>query len=109
LSVLNAGPVEQQGGDVVIDTDFSGGGSESAVQRVQESLLVSLNRKLGKSCFAVADGDAAEVHVQFDPDCTSGAALKRLEALPPEALMEAPAPRIEDVVRDPGQLRRQTI
>jgi hypothetical protein len=109
LSVLNAGPLQQEGSDVVIDTDFSGGGSESAVQRVQESLLGSLNRKLGKSCFSIADGGGAEVHVLFDADCSSGPALKRLEGLPPEALMESPAPRIEDIVRDPGQLRRETI
>jgi eukaryotic-like serine/threonine-protein kinase len=109
LSVLNAGPLREDGGDVVIDADLSGGSSESVVQRVQESLVGSLNRKLGKTCFSVADGAATEVHVLFDADCTAAATLKRLDSLPPEALMEAPAPRIEDIVRDPGQLRRETI
>jgi serine/threonine-protein kinase len=109
LRVLNAGPIRQDGADIVIDTDLSGGGSVSAADLVQGALLGSLNRKVGKTCFTVAGAAAAEVRVLFDPACNSGATLNRLEGLPPEALMDSPVLRIEDVVKDPNLLRRATI
>jgi serine/threonine-protein kinase len=109
LQVLNAGPVQHQGGDVVIDTDLSGGGGGSAGDLVQGALLASLNRKLGKPCFSLADAQGADVHVVFDAGCASVESLKRLETLPPEGLIDAPALRIEDVVKDPNMLNRTTI
>jgi hypothetical protein len=109
LRVLNAGPVKQDGADVVIDTDLSGGGSVSTADLVQESLLGSLNRKLGKKCFTVAGASVAEVHVMFDEACTPAATLDRLDTLPPEALIDSPALRIEDVVKDPNLLHRVKI
>lgn len=109
LRVLNAGPMRRDGADIVIDTDLSGGGSISTADLVQSALLGSLNRKVGKACFSVAGTAAAEVHVQFDPACNAEAILNRLEGLPPEALLDSPVLRIEDVVKDPTLLRRTKI
>jgi eukaryotic-like serine/threonine-protein kinase len=108
LRVLNAGPVRQEGADLVVDTDLSGGASISPADLVQGSLLGFLNRKLGKTCFTVGGAGAAEVHILFDPACNTAAILDRLEGLPPEALMDSPVLRIEDVVKDPNVLRRVT-
>jgi predicted Ser/Thr protein kinase len=109
LRVLNAGPLKEDGADIVIDTDFSGGGSMSPADLVQQALLDSLNRKLGKTCFTIVGAAAAEVHVLFDASCTSAATLNRLDTLPPEALIDSPLLRIEDVVQDPKQLRRVNL
>jgi serine/threonine-protein kinase len=107
LRVLNVGPSRQEGADLVIDTDLSGGGS--AEELVRGSLLKSLNRKVGKTCFTVAGAGAAEVRMLFEPACNADATLSRLEGLPPEALMDSPVLRIEDVVKDPNLLRRVTL
>jgi len=108
LRVLNATPVEQTGGDVVIDTDLSGG-SDAASALIQDSLLAPLNRKLGKTCFSLRSAAAEEIHIGFDPACTTTAMLDRLETAPPEALMDAPTLRIEDIVQDPTKLRRTVL
>jgi predicted Ser/Thr protein kinase len=108
LRVLNATPVEQSGGDVVIDTDLSGG-SDAASALIQDSLLAPLNRKLGKTCFSVRGAATEEVRIGFDAACTTTAMLDRLETAPPEALMDAPTLRIEDVVQDPSRLRRTVL
>ena len=108
LRVLNATPVEENGGDVVIDTDLSGG-SIAASALVQDSLVGPLNRKLGRNCFTLSGAAAAEVHIGFDPACTTSAMLNQLETVPPEALMDAPTLRIEDVVQDPNKLRRTVL
>jgi hypothetical protein len=47
--------------------------------------------------------------VLFDESCTSAATLDRLDTLPPEALIDSPALRIEDVVKDPNLLHRVKI
>ena len=109
LRVLNAGPLKEDGADIVIDTDLSGGASMSPADLVQQTLLDSLNRKLGKTCFTIVGAAAAEVHVLFDATCTSAATLNRLDTLPPEALIDSPLLRIEDVVKDPKQLRRVNL
>jgi serine/threonine-protein kinase len=108
LRVLNATPVAQDGGDVVIDADLSGG-SDAASALIQDSLLAPLNRKLGKACFALGSTAGTEVRIGFDPGCTTTAMLNRLETVPPEALMDAPTRRIEDVVQDPNSLRRTVL
>jgi serine/threonine-protein kinase len=106
LRVLNAGPARQEGGDLLIDTDLSGG-TDAASDLVQSALVQPLNRKLGQSCFAVSGGDAAELRITFDPGCAT--ALGKLESTPPEALIDAPLQRIEDVVKDPKSLHRLKI
>jgi hypothetical protein len=108
LRVLNATPVEQSGGDVVIDTDLSGG-SDAASALIQDSLLAPLNRKLGKTCFAVRSAASDEVRIGFAEACTTSPMLDQLERAPPEALMDAPTLRIEDVVQDPNRLRRTVL
>jgi eukaryotic-like serine/threonine-protein kinase len=108
LRVLNATPVEQSGGDVVIDTDLSGG-SDAASALIQDSLLAPLNRKLGKTCFSLRSVASDEVRIGFADACSTTAMLDRLETAPPEALMDAPTLRIEDVVQDPNKLRRTLL
>ena len=106
LRVLNAGPAKQEGNDMLIDTDLSGG-SDAATDLVQGALIAPLNHKLGRSCFAVAGADAAELRISFDAGCTP--ALHKLESAPPEALIDAPEQRIQDVVKDPKTLHRLKI
>ena len=106
LRVLNAGPAKQDGNDMLIDADLSGG-SDAATDLVQGALIAPLNRKLGKNCFAVAGADAAELRISFDGGCTP--ALNKLESAPPEALIDAPQQRIQDVVKDPKSLNRLKI
>lgn len=108
LRVLNATAVEEDGDDVVIDTDLSGG-SDAASALVQNSLVGPRNRKLGRNCFILSGAAAAEVRIGFDPACTTSAMLNQLETVPPEALMDAPTLRIEDVVQDPNKLRRTVL
>jgi serine/threonine-protein kinase len=103
LRVLNAGPAKQEGNDMLIDADLSGG-SDTASDLLQGALIRPLNHKLGKACFTVAGADAAELRINFDAGCTP--ALNKLESSPPEALIEAPEQRIEDVVKDPKFLHR---
>jgi serine/threonine-protein kinase len=108
LRVLNATAVAEDGDDVVIDTDLSGG-SDAASALVQNSLVGPLNRKLGRNCFILSGAAAAEVRIGFEPACTTSAMLNQLETVPPEALMDAPTLRIEDVVQDPNKLRRTVL
>jgi serine/threonine-protein kinase len=86
LIVLNAALVHQDGTDLVFDTQLSVGSAPLATS-VQQSLLGPLNKKLGANCFTLLSGeDAAELHIGVDPACSSGAAFKRLDAEPQEAL-----------------------
>ncbi|MGA2776935.1 MAG: serine/threonine-protein kinase [Steroidobacteraceae bacterium] len=105
LVILNASPVPQQGADLVIDTQLSGG-TTSAANLVQEGLLGPLNRKLGQTCFTLAGGDAPELHIVFAANCITDTTLKRLQNVPPAALTGAPPSRIQDVVKDPNLLHR---
>jgi len=97
--------VPQQGADLVIDTQLSGG-TTSAANLVQEGLLGPLNRKLGQTCFTLAGGDAPELHIVFAANCITDTTLKRLQNVPPAALTGAPPSRIQDVVKDPNLLHR---
>jgi serine/threonine-protein kinase len=82
--VLDAAEVPQAGGDIVVDTQLSGG-TDSPADVIRQALLAPLNRKLGTPCFTLAGADAQEIHVSFETACTA-AALKRLEAAPPGTL-----------------------
>jgi len=95
LVVLNAALVPQNGSDVVIDAELSGGASDTVANIVQTALLTPLNQK-------IAGTDAAELHVTFDPTCTSAATINRLESAPQEALTGSPAAPAEEPVRDAG-------
>ena len=102
LVVLNAALVPQNGSDVVIDAELSGGASDTVANIVQTALLTPLNQKIGVPCFSIAGTDAAELHVTFDPTCTSAATINRLESAPQEALTGSPAAPAEEPVRDAG-------
>jgi serine/threonine-protein kinase len=103
LRVVDTAPAQQENADMVIDTALSAG-PDAASDVIQEVLLKPLNRKLEKNCFTVTGADVAEVHILFDSACQSDGALSRLEAMPPDALTDAPKLRIEDVVRQPRTL-----
>jgi serine/threonine-protein kinase len=86
LIVLNAALNHQDTADVVIDAQLSLGSAPLAAS-VQQSILGPLNKKLGADCFTLLSGaDAAVLHIAVDSSCGSGAALKRLDAAPQEAL-----------------------
>jgi hypothetical protein len=98
LVVLNASAAPQDRGDIVIDTELSGAG-DSASNLVEQAILAPLNRKIGATCFTLADADASEFHILFDGACKSAATLDRLESAPAEALTGAPT---SASVRDPA-------
>ena len=102
LVVLNAALVPQNGSDVVIDAELSGGASDTVANIVQTALLTPLNQKIGVPCFSIAGTDAAELHVTFDPTCTSAATINRLQSAPQEALTGSPAAPAEEPVKDAG-------
>jgi serine/threonine-protein kinase len=108
VKILNATLAGSTAGETVIDIDMAG--SSDAIQDVLEGALVNpLNRKLGKSCFSFAGGDSAELTVAYDASCANDAMLARLDRYPPEALIDAPKSRIEDIVSDPARLQRTTL
>jgi len=106
--ILNATPVGSSGKDVVIDVDLSAGTDDSA-SLVQAALLNPLNRKLGKACFAMAGEAAQELRIQLDRACATDAVLGRLDTSVPEALVDAPNSRIEDIVSNPARLRAAAL
>jgi serine/threonine-protein kinase len=86
LIVLNATLAPQDSPDVVIDAQLSLG-TAPLTASVQQSILAPINKKLGANCFTLLSGDdAAVLHIAVDSSCSSGGALKRLDAAPPEAL-----------------------
>jgi hypothetical protein len=102
LVVLNAALEPQNGSDVVIDMELSGGASDTVANIVKTALLTPLNQKIGVPCFSIAGTDAAELHVTFDPTCTSAATINRLQSAPQEALTGSPAAPAEEPVKDAG-------
>jgi eukaryotic-like serine/threonine-protein kinase len=102
LVVLNAALVPQSGSDVVIDAELSGGASDTVANIVQTTLLAPLNQKIGVPCFSIAGTDAAELHITFDPTCTSAATINRLQSAPQEALTGSPAAPADEPVKDAG-------
>jgi serine/threonine-protein kinase len=108
LRILNASASVPAGQDVVIDLDVSGG-SDAAADLVQGALLNPLNRKLGQICFTSTGSSAAELLIDFDHACATPTVLTRLDSLPPEALIDAPRSRIEEIVSDPARLRRTAL
>ena len=92
----------------MVDIDVAGG-ADSTQDLLEGALIDPLNRKLGKSCLRVMGADAAQLHVTYDAACATDAMLTRLERYPPEALIDAPKSRIEDIVSDPARLQRATL
>jgi serine/threonine-protein kinase len=108
LRILNlrvSGPASQE---LIIDLDVAGG-PDAAADLVQGALLSPLNRKLGQSCFTSTGSSAAELLIDFDHTCATAALLARLERLPPEALMDAPESRLEEILSDPSKLRQTAL
>jgi len=108
MRILNATPRAPEGSEVILDVDLSGG-ADSAADLVQGALLDPLNRKLGKPCFTSHGNNGSELHVDYDQTCATDPILSRLDGLPPEALIDAPKSRIEDIVSDPARLRGTTL
>jgi eukaryotic-like serine/threonine-protein kinase len=90
LVVLNATLAQQSGGDVVIDTDLSAGGSAALPDLVQQAVVASLNRKIGATCFTLAGGETPELHIMFAASCASAASINQLSTAPREALSGTP-------------------
>ena len=103
LVVLNSIPVQENGSDIVIDTELSGA-ADSASNLLQQAILAPLNRKTGMTCFTIAGANAPELHILFDSACTSAATINRLETAPQDALSGAP----EDTGKKPQQPKVQT-
>jgi hypothetical protein len=108
VRILNATLAAATPSETVIDLDLSGG-SDSTGDLVEGALLNPLNRKLGQTCFSPAGGDAAELHVVYQAACATDAILTRLERYPPEAIIDAPKSRLEDIVSDPARLQRTSL
>jgi predicted Ser/Thr protein kinase len=108
LRILNASLSDSAGRDVLIDIDVAEG-ADATRERVADALLNPLNRKLGEACFAVTSGSDTELLIDFKPVCGSPAVLARLDGLPPEALIDAPSSRIEEIVSDPARLHRAAL
>jgi serine/threonine-protein kinase len=70
-------------------------------QSFDGTVLAPLRRKLGTDCLeARSDVGAREVALRLADSCAEDL-VARLEKLPPAALSEAPAARLEDVARSP--------
>ena len=63
-------------------------GSASAV--VQDVIFKALNKKLGQSCFALADVTATDINANFSALCANVAVRSRLETEAPAGLIDAP-------------------
>jgi serine/threonine-protein kinase len=107
LRILNASLSGTAGRDVLIDLDVAGG-ADAVPDLVAGSLLNPLNRKLGQTCFISKSSSATELLIDFDQACANPNMLARLDSLPPGALIDAPKPRIEEIVSDPARLRQAT-
>ncbi len=108
LRILNATPRAPDGNELILDLDFSGG-ADSPAELVQSALLDPLNRKLGRTCFASTGSANSELQVEYDRSCATAAVLARLDELPPQAVIDAPRSRLEDIMSDPSRLRSTTL
>jgi serine/threonine-protein kinase len=102
--VLSAGPSGADAFDVVLS-----GGLADPAELVQSAILRPLNHKLGRQCFTSGAASGGEMTVTLDAGCRETAVLARLASLPPAALIEAPQPRREAVVKNPETLMRLAI
>jgi serine/threonine-protein kinase len=93
------------GSDVRFDAEISGGLADPA-DLVAQGLVAPLNRKFGKTCLNVTGKNGSEVTLAFEASCGAPETLGKLDALPAAALMTAPAPRRENIIRDPAKLKK---
>jgi serine/threonine-protein kinase len=93
------------GSNARYDIELSGGFADT-VDLVMKGVVQPLNQKLGKTCFGVTARDGNEVTLAFDASCNTAETLGRLDALPAAGLMTAPAPRRDNVIRDPAKLKK---
>lgn len=96
------------GSDVRFDAEISGGLADPA-DLVAKGLVAPLNQKLGKTCLNVTGKNGGEVTLAFEPSCNTPETLGKLDSLPAAGLMTAPAPRRENVIRDPAKLKKISI
>ena len=108
VRILNATLAASTANETVVDIDVAGG-ADSTQDLLEGALIDPLNRKLGKPCLSFMGADAAELHATYDAACATEAMLTRLERYPPEALIDAPKLRIEDIVSDPARLQRAAL
>jgi serine/threonine-protein kinase len=96
VPVLNAVLAADDGPNVVLDLELSGGITDPA-ELVQAAILRPLNRKLGHSCFAVGPSAGGNLAVAFAAECRAPEILVRFETRPPAALLDAARERLDEV------------
>lgn len=89
----------------VFELDLSGGQTNLS-DLIASTVVFPLNRKFGKTCFNVASMSGNEVQVDFSPECAAPEVLARLDTALPASLYQAPAPKVEAIVKNP-ELRRK--
>jgi len=107
-SVLAISQATTLGSDVRFDAEISGSLSDP-VDLVAKGLVAPINQKLGKTCLNVTGKNGSEVSLAFEPSCGTPETLARLDSLPSAALLTAPQPRRDNVIRDPEKRRKISI
>ena len=85
------------------------GGLDDPADLVAKGLVAPLNQKFGKTCLNVAGKNGNEVTLAFEAGCGAPETLGKLDALPAAALMTAPPPRRENVIRNQEKLKKFSI
>ncbi len=85
------------------------GGLVDPADLVAKGLVAPLNQKFGKTCLNVTGKNGSEVTLAFEASCNTPETLSKLDALPAAALMTAPPPRRENVIRNAEKLKKISI
>lgn len=85
------------------------GGLDDPADLVAKGLVAPLNQKFGKTCLNVAGKNGSEVTLAFEAACGTPDVIGKLDALPAAALLTAPPPRRESVIRNPETRRKINI
>ncbi len=85
------------------------GGLDDPADLIAKGLVAPLNQKFGKTCLNVAGGNGSEVTLAFAAACGAPEVVGKLDALPAAALLTAPPPRRENVIRNPETRRKISI
>ena len=96
------------GSEARYDAEISGGLVDPA-DLVAKGLVAPLNQKFGKTCLNVTGKNGSEVTLAFEASCNTPETLSKLDALPAAALMTAPPPRRENVIRNAEKLKKISI
>ena len=96
------------GAEARYEAEISGGLADPA-DLVAKGLVAPINQKLGKTCLNVTGKNGSEVVLNFEAGCGAPETLSKLDMLPAAALMTAPQPRRENVIRNPEKLKRISI